>query len=271
PENSFKMPDGSIEQMTYAPTIDIAIITSFYNACIETGALLNDDKVFTASLSQTLKLLPPIQVSKKYGTIQEWINDYDEAEPGHRHMSQLFALHPASLITPKTPELFEAAKKTIERRLQNGGGHTGWSRAWIINFYARLLDGEKALENVLALLNKSTLINLFDNHPPFQIDGNFGGAAGIAEMLLQSQNGQIQLLPALPKAWESGSIKGICARGGFVLDMEWKNGEITGLRIFSKSGGMANINYNGKKVILKTTVGKWSELNKDFKWSSKSK
>ena len=266
PENSFKMPDGSTEQMTYAPTIDIAIITSLYNACSEAGALLKVDKSFTDSLAQTLKRLPPIHVSKKYGTIQEWINDYDEAEPGHRHMSQLFALHPASLITPEMPELFDAAKKTLERRLQNGGGHTGWSRAWIINFYARLLEGEKAQENVLALLTKSTLINLFDNHPPFQIDGNFGGAAGIAEMLLQSQNGRIQLLPALPKAWESGSIKGICARGGFVLDMEWGNGDITAFRVFSRAGGTANLIYKGKKTVVKTTAGKWYELNKEFKW-----
>ena len=266
PENSFKLPDGSIGQMSYAPAIDIEIITAFFNDCIATGKVLNADQSFIASLAQIVKQLPPLQVSKKYGIIQEWIKDYDENEPGHRHMSQLFGLYPVSLITPQTPILFEAAKKTIERRLQNGGGHTGWSRAWIINFYARLLDSEKAYENVIALLTKSTLINLFDNHPPFQIDGNFGGAAGIAEMLLQSQNGQINLLPALPKEWNEGEVKGICARGGFVIDMKWKDGEIVSCRIYSKSGGVANIIYKNKTAVVRTKANSFYELNKDFRW-----
>lgn len=266
PENSFKLPDGSIGQMSYAPAIDIEIITAFFNDCIATGKALNADQSFIASLAQIVKQLPLLQVSKKYGIIQEWIKDYDENEPGHRHMSQLFGLYPVSLITPQTPILFEAAKKTIERRLQNGGGHTGWSRAWIINFYARLLDSEKAYENVIALLTKSTLINLFDNHPPFQIDGNFGGAAGIAEMLLQSQNGQINLLPALPKEWNEGEVKGICARGGFVIDMKWKDGEIVSCRIYSKSGGVANIIYKNKTGVVRTKANSFYELNKDFRW-----
>ncbi|MCZ4244434.1 glycoside hydrolase family 95 protein [Pedobacter punctiformis] len=265
PENTFILPNGQQDQITYAPTIDIELIQSLYDACLKAGKLLNDDPEFLRGLSQTLTKLPPIQISKRTGTIQEWIEDYEEAEPGHRHISHLLGLYPAEVINPSKPELFEAAKKTLERRLANGGGHTGWSRAWIINFYARLLDGEKAWQNVQALLQKSTLNNLLDNHPPFQIDGNFGGTAGIAEMLVQSQNDYIELLPAIPAAWSNGEVSGLLARGGFEIKMKWEAGKLINAEILSKKGNDCKIKYGNTTISLKTKANQTYQLNKKLK------
>ena len=245
PENSFRdSKTGEVSMLTYSATIDIEIVNALFDNCIEAAGILGTDIEFANELKAAKKRLPPVRINSK-GVIQEWINDYDEPEPGHRHMSHLLGLYPLDQFTPETPELFRAAETTIERRLSFGGGQTGWRKAWMISFFARLQDGEKAYTNVMDLLRKCKLPNLFDTHPPFQIDGNFGGTAGIAEMLIQSHKGTIKLLPAIPSEWKSGEVKGLRARGGFEVDMRWNTGIPEYVKISSEKGGRTQVIFNG--------------------------
>jgi alpha-L-fucosidase 2 len=261
PENRFKTPDGQVASVVMGPTMDHMIIWDLLTSTIKASEILNVDQSFSKKLERVLARLAPIRIGSD-GRLMEWTGEFEEEEPGHRHMSHLFGLHPGRQITmQQNPEFMEAARKTIEYRLSHGGGHTGWSRAWIINFFARLQDGEAAYENLLALLRKSTLPNLFDTHPPFQIDGNFGAVSGITEMLLQSHAGEIHLLPALPEAWPDGHIYGLCARGGFVVDIDWKDGTLEKAWIYSKLGNDCTIRYGEKVITVETVAGEKLEFD----------
>ena len=255
PENSFITPNGERASLCMGPSMDHQIIRDHLLSTVKASELLKADVTFRHEMLSTLDKLTPIKIGKD-GRILEWSQDFKEAEPGHRHMSHLYGLHPANLFTwQETPELMEAVKKVLEYRLKHGGGHTGWSRAWIINFYARLKNQEKAYGNVRALLSKSTLPSMLDTHPPFQIDGNFGGCAGIIEMLIQSHSGEIELLPALPDAWKDGEVKGVKVRGGFEIEIKWNKGQLVSTGIKSLAGKQCKLLYNGNRMVKETTEG----------------
>jgi len=258
PENRFKDPvSGKNIAICAGPTMDCEIIRGLFDMTAQAAELLGIDGEFAEKVKEAASKLPPIRIGR-HGQIMEWSEDFDEPEPSHRHISHLFALHPAAQITKNDPELFDAAKVVLERRLAAGGGHTGWSRAWIINFYARLGMGDDCLKHLRDLISRCTLPNMFDTHPPFQIDGNFGGVSGIAEMLIASHDGGITLLPALPsdEDWAEGSVSGLRARGGYTVDIAWRDHKVTRFEIEADADSTVQVTANGRTAAYRIEKGR---------------
>ncbi|MBP3377150.1 MAG: glycoside hydrolase family 95 protein [Clostridia bacterium] len=277
PENWFLLPDGSREAICAGPTMDNQIIRDVFDTTAMAADLLGVDADFAALLREKSARLTPTRIGK-LGQIMEWSEDYDEVEPGHRHLSPLYGLFPSNQINRNTPELREAARTTLRRRIKHGGGYTGWSRSLVTLNLARLGEGNECLDSLCALIKNCTLPNMFDNHPrwtiengvttpipydgeteteaTFQIDGNFGGAAAMAEMLIQSQDGYIVLLPALPDdaEWQSGSFRGLAARGGFTVDCTWKDGKVTDYAVYSEAEKTARLLVNGEIVEITSKI-----------------
>jgi alpha-L-fucosidase 2 len=262
-------PSNSPEQggLVMGPTMDHQIIRSLFAHTIEASEVLGIDEELRAVLREKRTRIAPNRIGRR-GQLQEWLEDLDDPMNRHRHVSHLWGLHPGDEITPRTtPKLAEACRVTLRER---GDGGTGWSKAWKINFWARLHDGDHAYKMLAEAITDNTYPNLFDAHPPFQIDGNFGGTSGIVEMLLQSHvrdaagNYEIELLPALPIAWPTGGAKGLRARGGFVVDITWRDGKLESARLHSLRGKPATLRYGENATAIKTTAGATYRTNSDL-------
>ena len=255
PENTYILPNGEQGANGIGVTMDNQILRDLFTQCIKAAEILGVEDTLNEEIKAALGRLMPTRIGQ-FGQIMEWEEDYEEAAPGHRHISHLYGLFPSEQISPEeTPELAQAARVTLERRLAHGGGHTGWSRAWIINHYAKLQDGEQAFFHLRKILEKSTLTNLFDNHPPFQIDGNFGSTAAIANMLVQSSEKRTILLPALPMEWAEGSVRGLCLVGGAEISMKWMNHQLVSFTLTSPKDWSGTIRYQNRERQFNMTAG----------------
>lgn len=260
PENSYFL-NGKKAQLTYAATMDLQLIGELFSAFVEASKLLERDAEMRMAVLAAQERLPPLQIGKR-GQLQEWIEDYAEVEPEHRHVSHLWALYPGHGITPKTtPKLAAAARQTLELR---GDGGTGWAKAWKIALWARLLDGDRAHHLLRGQLAESTLPNMLDTHPPFQIDGNFGAAAAIAEMLTQSDDRSVHLLPALPSAWSQGRVTGLRARGGLTVDVEWRAGKFVKARLTSDNDRVVTVISGTRSVSVSLSAMRLVDLDENL-------